>query len=229
MKGKLALILAGGYGKRLWPFTKGLPKALIEVNRKPILYWEMKWLESHDFGKIIVLAGHNGKAIEDYLDNSSFDMETSIINEQKKLGTAGAIANARKYIKGYSEFLVVNGDTITNINVDKMKLNGKVGCIASSHLVSQKGILHIKGSRLVGFIEKPEIKDKWISTGVYKFSPMLMKYLPSEGDLEVSVFPRLVRLGLLGVTKFPNYYFHSIDSFKDVEQVNADFKEKRVL
>ena len=181
-----AIILAGGRGKRLRPITDYVPKPLIPIKNIPIIEWQIKYLKKFDISEIIVCSGYKTKMIENYLNNKKLGIKITFSVEDKPLGTGGAIKKAGKKIKDKS-FLVINGDTITNI--DLKKLIKKNNAIAAIQLRTKFGILQTDKNKIIKFDEKKEIENLWMNAGIYHLNKETLKELPTVGDIEKTLFP----------------------------------------
>ncbi|BBD73534.1 nucleotidyltransferase [Sulfodiicoccus acidiphilus] len=222
-----AVILAGGQGKRLRPFTEDKPKPLIELAGRPIIEWQILWLREQGIRSFVVLAGYRRERLIEYLGGGKrLGVSVAFSVEDEPLGTAGALKNAAHLLN--EEFLVVNGDVITDVKVASMSLNGEVASMVLVPLRSPYGVVYTKDDHVVRFEEKPLLGDYWINAGVYLMSPRVVEYLPDKGDLEKTTFPELASKGLLRAVKTHSYW-RSIDSVKDVEEVSRDLEEGKVL
>jgi NDP-sugar pyrophosphorylase family protein len=210
-----AIILAGGRGKRLRPITDYVPKPLIPIKNIPIIEWQIKYLKKFNISEVIICLGYKTKMIEDYLNNKKLGIKITFSIEDKPLGTGGAIKKAGKKIKDKS-FLVINGDTITNI--DLKKLIKKENSIASIQLKTKFGILQTDDDKIIKFDEKKEINDIWMNAGIYHLKKETLKELPAVGDIEKTLFPNYAKKEKLSTIKFTNSKWYSIDSFKDMEE-----------
>ena len=210
-----AIILAGGRGKRLRPITDYVPKPLIPIKNIPIIEWQIKYLKKFGISEIIVCSGYKTKMIENYLNNKKLGIKITFSVEDKPLGTGGAIKKAGKKIKDKS-FLVINGDTITNI--DLKKLIKKNNAIAAIQLKTKFGILQTDGNKIIKFDEKKEIENLWMNAGIYHLNKETLKELPTVGDIEKTLFPDYAKKEKLSTIKFTNSKWYSIDSFKDIEE-----------
>ena len=210
-----AIILAGGRGKRLRPITDYVPKPLIPIKNIPIIEWQIKYLKKFGISEIIICSGYKTKMIENYLNNKKLGIKITFSVEDKPLGTGGAIKKAGKKIKDRS-FLVINGDTITNI--DLKKLIKKNNAIAAIQLRTKFGILQTDKDKIMKFDEKKEIENLWMNAGIYHLNKETLKELPIVGDIEKTLFPDYVKKEKLSTIKFTNSKWYSIDSFKDIEE-----------
>ena len=217
-----AIILAGGRGKRLRPITDYVPKPLIPIKNIPIIEWQIKYLKKFGISEIIICSGYKTKMIENYLNNKKLGIKITFSVEDKPLGTGGAIKKAGKKIKDKS-FLVINGDTITNI--DLKKLIKKNNAIAAIQLRTKFGILQTDKNKIIKFDEKKEIENLWMNAGIYHLNKETLKELPTVGDIEKTLFPDYAKKEKLTTIKFTNSKWYSIDSFKDMEECSLVIKK----
>ncbi len=194
-----AIILAGGRGKRLRPITDYVPKPLVPVNNTPIIEWQIKYLKKYGVNEVIICTGYKTKMIENHLSMKNIGVKIKFSIEKSPLGTGGAIKKAGKMINDKS-FFVINGDTITNI--DLTKLAKKPNSIASIELQTKFGTLETNGNKISEFREKKEISNLWMNAGIY--------YLQKE---------------ILNTVKFKKIKWYSIDSFKDIEDCSLDIQK----
>jgi mannose-1-phosphate guanylyltransferase len=211
-----AIILAGGRGKRLKPITDYVPKPLVPLKNVPIIEWQIKYLKKFKVDEIIICTGYKTEMIEHFLDTKdNFGIKICFSVEKIPLGTGGAIKQAGKLIKDNS-FFVLNGDTITNI--DLRKLQKKPNSIAAIELRTKFGIMDTVDDKVIKFREKKEISDVWMNAGIYHLQKDLLKDLPNKGDIEKTVFPDYAQKQMLNTVKFKNAKWYSVDSFKDMEE-----------
>ena len=217
-----AIILSGGRGKRLKPITDYVPKPLVPIDNVPILEWQIKYLKKFGIKEIILCTGYKYDQIENFIKNKNFDTKITLSIEKSPLGTGGAIKKAAKVIKDKS-FFVINGDTITNIDLRKLKT--KINSIASIELRTRFGILVTKNDKVYGFKEKKEISDVWMNAGIYHLSRDIIKDLPTKGNIENTTFPKYAKKGKLNLIKFKNVKWYSIDSYKDMEECSTNVRK----
>jgi len=216
------IILAGGKGKRLRPITDYVPKPLIPIKNIPIIEWQIKYLKKFGISEVIICSGYKTEMIENYLNKKKLGIKITFSIENKPLGTGGAIKKAGKKIKDKS-FLVINGDTITNI--DLKKLFEKENVIATIQLRTKFGILQTDENKIIKFNEKKEIMDLWMNAGIYHLKSEVLKELPNVGDIEKTLFPDYAKKEKLSTVKFRNTKWYSIDSFKDIEECSLEIEK----
>ncbi len=222
-----AVILAGGFGKRLRPLTIDKPKPLVEVAGKPILIWQIEWLKDHGIDEIVLLVGYLKDKIIEYIGSGKkFGVKVTYVVEDEPLGTGGALKNAESVLRNEEKFLVLNGDIITNLNPRKLLDNvgsNIIVSIAAVPLRSPYGILSIdEEGYIVKFEEKPILENYWINAGVYAMTPQVFDYLPDKGDIERTAFPKLASEKKLKATRYSDVIWRSIDTYKDVEEASKE-------
>lgn len=218
-----AIILSGGKGTRLKPLTDYVPKPLVPIANVPILEWQIKYLKKFGIKDVIISTGYKYDQIENYLKNKkNLGVTITFSVEKSPLGTGGAIKKAGKQIKEKS-FFVINGDTITNIDLRKLK--SKINSIAGIELRTKFGVLITKKDKVYGFSEKKEIKNLWMNAGIYHLSRDVLKDLPTKGNIENTTFPKYAKKGKLNFIKFKNAKWFSIDSYKDMEECSMEVKK----
>jgi len=217
-----AIILSGGRGNRLKPITDYVPKPLVPLNNVPILEWQIKYLKKFGIKDIIISIGYKYDQIENFLKSKNLGVTITFSVEKSPLGTGGAIKKAGKFIKDKS-FFVINGDTITNIDLLKLKL--KINSIAAIELRTRFGVLVTKKDKVYGFNEKKEINDLWMNAGIYHLSKDIIKDLPIKGNIENTTFPKYAKKGKLNIVKFKNVKWYSIDSYKDLEECSTQVRK----
>ena len=213
------MILAGGRGKRLKPITDYVPKPLVPINNMPIIEWQIKYLKKHYVNEVLICSGYKTEMIENYLSTKKTGIKVKFSIEKSPLGTGGAIKKAAKMVKDKS-FFVMNGDVITNINLSKLVKTKNA--IAAIELQQKFGILETNGNKITKFSEKKKIPNLWMNSGIYHLQKEVVKDLPNRGDIEKTLFPIYAKKGMLDIIKFKNVKWHSIDSFKDMEESSLE-------
>jgi NDP-sugar pyrophosphorylase family protein len=195
-----AIILAGGLGSRLRPFTYSIPKPLIKVQGKPIMQYAIENLKKNNINNIIIASGYKSHKIEDYFkDGKKFSVKIEYI-KTGPFGTGGAIKECAKNL--INTFIVINGDNIANYDFTKLlKEHKKNKALATLALykakdVSQYGVVNLNKNVITKFIEKPKIKVKsnLINAGAYILEPKILEYIKKKKcSLEKDVFEELAK------------------------------------
>jgi len=202
--------------------TDYVPKPLVPIKNIPIIEWQIKYLKKYGVTEVIICTGYKTKMIENYLSMKNMGVKIKFSIEKLPLGTGGAIKKAGRMINDKS-FFVINGDTITNI--DLRKLTKQQNSIASIELQTKFGTLETNGNKISKFKEKKEISDLWMNAGIYYLQKEILKDLPNKGDIEKTLFPDYAKKGKLHTIKFKKIKWYSIDSFKDIEECSLEIEK----
>lgn len=219
-----AILLSGGFGKRLKPLTDYLPKPLIPIYNYPIIEWQIRYFKKFGINDIIVCAGYKADQVIKYLESKNLGVHLEYSIETDPLGTAGAIKKASKYIDA-ENFFVTNGDILTDIDLNKLKTHSN--SVAVIPLRTSFGIVHLDGTKVERFEEKPEMSDYWMNAGIYYLHKNILKHLPKNGNLESTTFPFLSKSGMLYAVKYDRVFWKSVDSYKDMEECESLIKTNK--
>ncbi|OGS34518.1 MAG: hypothetical protein A2474_03935 [Elusimicrobia bacterium RIFOXYC2_FULL_34_12] len=224
-----AVIMAGGQGTRLRPFTFSIPKPLLPITEKPILELIIRKLHSMKINEIILAIGYGAELIKAYFGNGNkFNVKIRYIQETKILGTAGPL----KLIKGLNDpFLVMNGDIITKLNFLDMfeyhKKNNADMTIAAKKYINQLpfGTLTTNGNFIHDIKEKPTSKHL-ISTGIYILSPKVLNLIPNDTFFTM---PDLIKSLIKIKKKVIKYefeeYWLAIEQIEQLEEATTNVKD----
>ena len=224
-----AIVLAGGKGERLRPFTEDRPKAMVEIMGIPILGYQLQWLQAQGITDVVVACGYRHEVIQRYFgDGGRLGLGISYAVEQEPLGRGGALRGALGHVpESDTVVIATNGDVITNVPLAPLlaahAARRALATIMLMPFVSPYGIVELgEHDRVTHFREKPEL-PYWINAGVYAISPAIRPLLPERGDHETTTFPELARDGRLGALRSKGYW-HGVDTIKDVNEVAAEFQ-----
>jgi Nucleoside-diphosphate-sugar pyrophosphorylase involved in lipopolysaccharide biosynthesis/translation initiation factor 2B, gamma/epsilon subunits (eIF-2Bgamma/eIF-2Bepsilon) len=221
-----AVILAGGFGKRLAPLTSEVPKPLLPVGGRPILVRQIEWLRGFGIRDVVLAVGYlKHKIFEALGDGRKLGVRIFYSVEEEPLGTGGAIKNAEPFITN-DVFVVLNGDVLTNLDLNKLveALGNADGAIALVPLRSPYGIVEFDaGGYVTHFREKPILEGFYINAGVYALRVRVLSELPDRGNIEETLFPRLAQQRRLKAVVYRDVFWKSVDSLKDLEEVDRFF------
>ena len=226
-----AIVLAGGKGERLRPFTEDRPKPMVEIMGIPLLGYQLQWLEGQGVTDVVISCGYRHEVIETYFgDGERLGMRIRYAVEEQPLGRGGAL---RLALGGVPEdeavVIATNGDVITNLPLAPLLethiSRGMMATVVLTPFVSPYGIVEIDAEdRVTQFREKPEL-PYWINAGIYALSRTIRDHLPERGDHETTTFPRLAQSGQLGAYK-SQAYWRGVDTIKDVNEVASEMQRR---
>ncbi|MFH0973595.1 MAG: nucleotidyltransferase family protein [Candidatus Micrarchaeota archaeon] len=221
-----AVILCGGKGTRLRPYTLNLPKPMLRLGSKPILEYTVEHLASEGITDLVFTVGHLRERIEEHFgDGRAHGVRIKYSVEAGELGTAGSVKNARSLVKD-DDFLVLMGDQLTSLNYRKVfDFHVKRKALATVALKRiaqplQVGIAHLDAAtgKVTRFEEKPVLENLG-NAGVYAFNKKIWDYLPAKGDFAFDVLPRLTKEGKLLGYVFDDYWI-DVGYIHEYEEIN---------
>lgn len=227
-----AVVLAGGKGTRLAPYTRILPKPLMPIGDMPILEVLVRQMKRVGITEVILTVGHLADLLKSYFqDGSRFGVHISYSLEKKPLGTAGPLS----LIDGINDtFLVTNGDVLTTLDLRELISFHKQEAAAATIAMHQRhvhidyGVIQCDGRHEIrGYIEKPSF-DYNVSMGVYVFEPRVLNYIPHDQYLD---FPDLVLKLIAAGEKVVGYpyegYWQDLGRSEDYAQASQEFDQMR--
>jgi len=235
-----AAILTGGKGLRLGALTKATPKPLIKIGKKPVIAHQIGLLKRYGIKEVWLLSGYLGKQLEDYLgDGKKWGIKIHYFQENKPLGTAGAIKTLEKEIK--EDFLVFSGDVMMDFDIGRfVRWHEKKKGIASfvvhpnNHPFDSDLVETDKEGKIISLLKKPHpagltFHNLSIASG-YIFSPEIFFYIPKnrKTDIEKDILPRLLR------AKKKIYIYNTPEYFKDMgtpkrlKEVKRDYAQGKI-
>ena len=229
-----AVIMAGGKGARLAPYTKILPKPLMPIGDMPILEILLRQLKSAGVDEVIITVGHLAELVEAFFqDGRRFGIKITYSFEEQPLGTAGPLS----LIKNLDEtFIVSNGDVLTTLDLRDLisfhHRNQGIATIASHNrsVHVDLGVIQANSRKeIIGYIEKPTY-EFYVSMGVYVFDPRILNYIEYNQHLDL---PDLILKLIAAHEKVMSYpydgYWMDLGRICDYEQAVNDFDQIKPL
>lgn len=225
------VIMAGGLGTRLRPLTENTPKPMIPVGPKPVLETIIENFADQGFSNIYLCLNYKGDLIrEHFADGSRFGVSITYIEEDRRLGTAGALSLLPDIPR--EPIIVMNGDLLTKVDfvrlLDFHKKQGFVATMAMREYSQQVpyGVLHIgDGYRIDQLVEKP-VERYYVNAGIYILNPSALSHVPEQKFYDMpSLFNRLLDQQQ-AVGSFPlRDYWVDIGRLEDLERASDEFSE----
>ncbi len=215
------VILCGGKGTRLREYTENIPKPLVEIGGKPIIWHLMKIYANYGFKDFILCLGYKGEIIKEYFKDSK-EWNITYVDTGQETNTGGRIKKIEKYIKD-DIFFANYADGLANINLKELlehhKSKKKIATLTTVNPLSQFGIIEIgNDGTILKFKEKP-LLNQWINGGFFVFSREIFNYLDENSVLEKQPFEKLAAEKQISAYKF-NGFWMCMDTFKDTQTLN---------
>jgi mannose-1-phosphate guanylyltransferase len=209
------VVLAGGFGTRLRPWTYEIPKPILPMLDKTLLEHVVEVVPNDKVDEVVVAGGYKVDDIEAYFKAADVPYDVRIVKETEPLGTGGALGNCRDVVSG--QFVCLNGDIISSLDMqvglDLHQKNGGIGTLALWEVEdpTRFGIVGLdEEHRITQFKEKPtpeEVFSNLINAGSYLFEDDIFDYIPlGRSSLEREVFPVLAEERKLNGFSFDGYF-----------------------
>ncbi|MCS7122684.1 MAG: sugar phosphate nucleotidyltransferase [Candidatus Micrarchaeota archaeon] len=214
------VVLAGGKGQRLRPYTENLPKPLLKIGSKTLIEYVMSNIKRAGFREIIIATGHLGEQIEGYLGNRWNGIKIEYYREKELEGTAGCLVKMREVLD--ENFIVVMGDHITTIDLKELynthRSRGAMATITlkNHNVIIEYGVASISNNHIERFEEKPTYTF-YINTGIYALNRAVLDHVKVGDDFAKDVFPRLLKLGYKLDYYLTDEFWADIGRVKDYE------------
>jgi glucose-1-phosphate cytidylyltransferase len=249
------VILAGGYGTRIRDVTHDLPKPMIPVGNYPVLWHIMKQYAHYEMNEFVLCLGYKSEVIKDYFLNYqkrqndfTLDLKNQIITDHTNRAiddwkitfaetglnslTGGRVFRVKQYIEKDEYFMLTYGDGVSNIDIKKLiefhKSHGKLMTVTGAHPPGRFGELDLNENQVIGFNEKPQATEGWISAGFFVCSRKVLDYLTPNEDLVFEKDPveNIVKDGQMMVYKHHDFW-HPMDTSRDYQLLNQLWEQKK--
>lgn len=236
------VILAGGLGTRLRPYTETIPKPMMDICGKPFLEYQLNHIRNSGIKKVLLCVGYLGEQIENYFgDGKNFGLDITYSYERKQLGTAGALKNAELMIET-NPFIVMNGDTYSDFKFKKLKDNYPFRNPIMTMVITpatnpkEQELVELEGDNVSNFYQRGTIehekylkrnKNPMINSGIYAFNSEILIMIPEEKicSLEKEIFPQIMG-EIRGIVH--NGYIKDIGKIKFCKEFEQDIIEGKI-
>ena len=228
---KHAVILAGGRGTRLRPYTLTLPKPLVPLVDTPIVEIVIRKLANAGYGSATLAINHMGELIQAYFGSGErWGLQLRYSMENEPLGT---IAPLRLISDLPDNFLVINADVLSDLDLSRFiaehEASGAIFTIGATNRdqILDYGVLGVEGQRLVDFREKPRL-PQLVSMGIYAVNRRVLGYIPSSGPFGFDqLMLKLIEMGEPVNVKTHSGYWLDIGRPDDYERATFEFEKDR--
>ncbi len=234
------VILAGGFGTRLAEETHSIPKPMVEIGGKPILWHIMKIYSTYGFNDFVICLGYKGYVIKEYFANyflHNSDVTIDIKNNSMEIHnnysepwkvtlvdtglntmTGGRLKRVAKYLDDET-FMLTYGDGVGNINIKELiefhRSHGKLATVTATQPEGRFGALKLENNKVTSFAEKMDNKDSWINGGFFVLEPEVINYIKDDNTIwEREPLEKLSKDGEL-MAYFHNGFWKPMDKLKD--------------
>lgn len=220
MRSLTVLVLAGGRGSRLGSLTEAIPKPLIEVGGKPILWHIMRLYQAAGLGRCVIAAGYLASQIESAFGGSPM---VEVVDTGLATDTAGRIRRLASYLP--ETFCLTYADGLSNVRIADIvgfhRRHGRVATVTAVQPPARFGGLSFDGDQVTGFFEKSRASEEWINGGFMVFDRRVLGLIADDSSsLEYDVLPKLAAEGQLVGYRHRGFW-QCMDTPDDVDRLNS--------
>ena len=247
------ILLAGGFGTRISEYTQKLPKPMIPIGGKPILWHIMSIYSNYGYNDFCVALGYKAEVVKDYFKNFSSqhsdftvnlatgkmdvhqqnapDWNVTLVDTGLNTQTGGRVKRFKEFI-GNEPFLLTYGDGVSNVDIKKLvsfhKAQGKLVTLTAVRPNARFGELEIDGNNVSKFEEKPQLHQGWINGGYFVIEPEFLELIDDDQTvLEREPFERAAQMGELSAYKHDGFW-QCMDTARDREILEKLYTSKDV-
>ena len=225
------ILLAGGFGTRLSEYTKTIPKPMINICGKPMLFYIMKLYAKYGYKEFYVALGYRGKIIKKFFNKKFFDWNINFIETGKNTMTGGRLKRLKKYI-GKGTFMMTYGDGLSNLNLKKLlkfhKKNKKLVTLTAVRPPARFGALKLRGQRVSYFKEKSKLDEGWINGGFFVMEPEFLKFIKNDNTyLEREPLEKVTKRRQLVAFRHEGFW-QCLDTKRDKDTLDKILKSKKI-
>lgn len=227
----LLVIFAGGLGTRISEETDYIPKPMIKIGQKPILWHIIKYYSIFGFSNFIICGGYKINIIKKYFESlkKSTSWNIKIINTGKNSNTGERLKRVKKYIN--KRFCLTYGDGLCNVNINKLikfhKKNKSIATLTATKPTPHFGKIIFRGNKVIKFLEKNKKKESWINGGFFVCEKTIFKYLNKKNSIfESDTLTLLAKNKKLTAYKHEDFWY-CMDTLRDKRYLNKLWFSKK--
>ncbi|HEY7501009.1 MAG TPA: glucose-1-phosphate cytidylyltransferase [Vicinamibacterales bacterium] len=239
------VLLAGGRGTRLAEETQTLPKPMVEIGGRPLLFHLMRYYAAFGFTDFLVACGYRGEVIKDYFRSlpahlsdyivnladgsleiikpATIDWRIGLIDTGAETSTGARILRLRDQIQD-QPFMATYGDGLSTVDIQALvrfhRSHGRLATVTAVRPPARFGELVLDGDRVAEFAEKRQTREGWINGGFFVFDPGVFEYLDEESPLERGPLERLAAAGELRAYRHDGFW-QPMDTLRDKQVLEA--------
>ncbi len=216
------ILLAGGFGTRMSEYTGMIPKPMVQIGEKPILWHIMNFYAQHKHKDFFVALGYKGEIIKEYFSKIPEKWNINLIDTGQKTMTGGRVKRLQKFI-GNETCMLTYGDGLSDINLNSLidfhKSHRKLITVSAVRPPARFGAIKLSDDRVISFKEKSHLEEGWINGGFFVIEPDFFNFIDGDDTyLEREPLERAVRKGELFAYKHKGFW-HCMDTKRDLDNL----------
>jgi glucose-1-phosphate cytidylyltransferase len=225
------VIFAGGLGTRISEETDYIPKPMVKIGNRPILWHILKYYSFFGFSEFIICGGYKVNIIKDYFNKSKINISWNIkvINTGKSSNTGERLKRVKKYVN--NSFCLTYGDGLSNVNLETLinfhKKNKSIVTLVAVKPVSHFGRIVYKKNKVVKFLEKDQKQENWVNGGFFVCEKKIFNYLNKKNTVfEKDTLSFLAKKKKLAAYKHKDFWY-CMDTLRDKRHLNKLWFSKK--
>jgi glucose-1-phosphate cytidylyltransferase len=223
------VILAGGFGTRLSEYTKTIPKPMVKVGGKPIIFQIMKLYAKYGFNDFYIALGYKGEVIKSFFKKKFYDWNVTLVDTGKKTMTGGRLKKMKNLFGKNETFMMTYGDGLSNVNIKKLltfhKKNKKLVTLTAVRPPARFGVIKLKGNFVNYFKEKSKMDEGWINGGFLVMNAKFLNFIKnSQTFLEKEPLERATKQKQLAAFKHRGFW-QCMDTKRDKDKLDEILKK----
>jgi glucose-1-phosphate cytidylyltransferase len=221
-------ILCGGKGTRMTGYGPPVPKPLVEIGGRPILWHVMSIYAAHGMSRFVLLCGHGAERVEAFAATTGDEWDVTCVETGLETPTGGRVARARDLLDD-GTFCLTYADGVADIDLDALlAFHREQGAAATMTVVQPQnpwGVAHLEKDRVAGFAEKPPL-DCWVNGGFFVMEPRALDSIGPDDVLECQPLETLADEGELAAYRHAGFW-DCMDTYKDTLLLNELWEQDR--
>ncbi len=223
------VILAGGYGTRISEYSKTIPKPMIKIGGRPMIFHIMKHYSKYGFKDFIIALGYKGDVLKKFFKKKFYNWNIQLINTGKNTMTGGRLKRLKKYLE-HETFMLTYGDGLSDVNLKSLlnfhKKNKKIMTLTAVRPPARFGAIKINNNYVSYFKEKSKLDEGWINGGFFVIEPKFLKYIKNDKTyLEREPLEKITKKKQLVAFKHHKFW-QCMDTKRDKDYLEKILKKK---
>jgi len=223
------VILAGGFGTRLSEYTKTIPKPMVKVGGKPIIFQIMKLYAKYGFNDFYIALGYKGEIIKNFFKKKFYNWNVTLVDTGKKTMTGGRLKKMKNLFGKNETFMMTYGDGLSNVNIKKLltfhKKNKKLVTLTAVRPPARFGVIKLKGNFVNYFKEKSKMDEGWINGGFFVMNAKFLNFIKnSQTFLEKEPLETATKQKQLAAFKHRGFW-QCMDTKRDKDKLDEILKK----
>ncbi len=222
------ILLAGGFGTRLSEYTDSIPKPMVQIGDKPMLWHIMSIYAKYNYKDFVIAAGYKSEVIKEYFSKNTKDWNVELVETGKNTMTGGRVKRLQKII-GNETCMLTYGDGLSNINLDSLiefhKSHKKLVTVSAVRPPARFGAIELNENKVTSFKEKSHLGEGWINGGFFVVEPEFFNFIHGDSTyLEREPLEKAVSKGELFAYKH-NGFWQCMDTKRDKDNLEEIYSK----